>query len=441
MDIAKIWPLLVGGGAVIAGCFNQIRSLLAQMRGLVLVKVRLSQTAGDALVQALWADSRRVGMGDRHYTIVPTYVRKLHKSNWVLYETASKQAMLFLIGKRSPLWVSLGKSDHNEPYCYTVTFVRGTVDIEALLARVASVYRDAIGVTKDHGRFCINRMTGSVGRRSSSGNPGMASTGDQVKPHSSYSGMRPVGYSWDELGENGNNCFSLSRLALSRECLDVIEDVRRWRASESWYDSKGIQWRYGIGLYGPPGTAKTSLARALAKELDFPLYVFDLATMDNIDMGLAWQRMLADAPCAVLLEDFDTVFVGREPANPKIELTFECVLNCLSGVQSASGVLTFLTTNAIDKIDPALGVPGTGGSSSRPGRIDALVRMDALDEQGRRKIAGAILSDATDLIEPTVVAGAGETGAQFEDRCRKLALQRFWEKNQKSGLATAARTA
>jgi len=40
--------------------------------------------------------------------------------------------------------------------------------------------------------------------------------------------------------------------------------------------------------------------------------------------------------------------------------------------------------------------------------------------------AKRILSDVPELIEQTVFDGDGETGAQFESRCAKLALERKW---------------
>ena len=59
------------------------------------------------------------------------------------------------------------------------------------------------------------------------------------------------------------------------------------------------------------------------------------------------------------------------PAAPP--LTFDCLLNCLDGVERADGIFTIITTNDIGKIDPALGQPrklpdGTHGVHLAPGR-------------------------------------------------------------------------
>ena len=38
-------------------------------------------------------------------------------------------------------------------------------------------------------------------------------------------------------------------------------------------------------------------------------------------------------------------------------LTFDCLLNCLDGVERSDGIFTIITTNDIAKVDPALGHP------------------------------------------------------------------------------------
>lgn len=78
-----------------------------------------------------------------------------------------------------------------------------------------------------------------------------------------------------------------------------------------------------------------------------------------------------------LIEDIDGVFHGRQnvlrgESGQGSRLTFDCVLNCLSGVQTADGVFTVITTNHLELVDPALGRPMASGDASRPGRLDHL---------------------------------------------------------------------
>jgi SpoVK/Ycf46/Vps4 family AAA+-type ATPase len=112
-------------------------------------------------------------------------------------------------------------------------------------------------------------------------------------------------------------------------------------------------------------------------------------------------------------------------------LTFDALLNCLSGIESADGVFKVATTNNIGELDSALGVPSVGEGqstiSTRPGRFDRALELPALDDSGRRKIAARILGDCPWCIGDIVAAGTGDTGAQFVERCSQAALAEHWQ--------------
>ncbi len=84
------------------------------------------------------------------------------------------------------------------------------------------------------------------------------------------------------------------------------------------------------------------------------------------------QHRLADAPenSIILLEDVDAAFVSREdPRSQQLDtayqglnrLTLSGLLNAIDGVTSTEGRIMFMTTNHVDRLDPAL---------IRPGRVD-----------------------------------------------------------------------
>ncbi len=132
--------------------------------------------------------------------------------------------------------------------------------------------------------------------------------------------------------------------------------------------------------------------------------------------------MLEQVPCLALIEDIDAVFHGRE--NVAVTngpgLTFDCLLNCLDGVQRSDGLLTIITTNHLNQIDPAIAQPGVIGS--RPGRIDRVVRLEGVDDAGRRKIARRVLRDHLQYVPLVCRDGLSDTPAQFQERCASLAI-------------------
>lgn len=137
----------------------------------------------------------------------------------------------------------------------------------------------------------------------------------------------------------------------------IHSDALRFLESEQWYTNMGIPWRRGYLLYGPPGNGKSSLITALAGALKRSVCVLNLASGTLSDEGL--QNLLTDAPegSMILLEDIDAIFHGRKK-DSETKLSFNGLLNALDGVTAQQGRMVFMTTNHIEKLDPALVRPG-----------------------------------------------------------------------------------
>jgi SpoVK/Ycf46/Vps4 family AAA+-type ATPase len=288
-------------------------------------------------------------------------------------------------------------------------------------------------------RFHVRRWSGCGGRFPNTqvgrGHGGV----EQADPSKSLSESptpekRILGWAREEVGADHGSGDPWKGLSFPREVKELIEEGKRWLASEEWYKARRIPWRRGWLLYGKPGTGKTAFVRAMAQDLNLPLVVFDLASFGNGEFIEKWHRLLEMAPCVALIEDIDCVFKGRDNrlGEDGGGLSFDCLLNCLSGVESADGILTVVTTNRVEDLDEALGTPGEGGISTRPGRIDRAVEMLPLDEQCRRKVARNIVGDSA-MAEPLVYQGEGLTGAQFQDLCAKAALAIYWRAEKCNG--------
>ena len=132
---------------------------------------------------------------------------------------------------------------------------------------------------------------------------------------------------------------------------------------------KGVPYRRGYLLHGPPGTGKTSFTQAIAGALKLNICYLNLSNGNMDDDGL--NRALNNAPSQsiILLEDIDGIFVARESVNQGRDggVSFSGLLNALDGVRSQEGRILFMTTNHKEKLDPAL---------LRPGRCDFQVKLD-----------------------------------------------------------------
>lgn len=71
----------------------------------------------------------------------------------------------------------------------------------------------------------------------------------------------------------------------------LLADVQEWMASSAWYSDRGIPYRRGYLLHGPPGSGKSSFIMALAGKLGYNICVLNLAerglTDDRLSLALS----------------------------------------------------------------------------------------------------------------------------------------------------------
>lgn len=187
----------------------------------------------------------------------------------------------------------------------------------------------------------------------------------------------------------------------------LLEDARDFLASELWYTERGIPYRRGYLLHGIPGGGKSSLVMAVASELRLPIYMLQLSSelMSDDTLNSLLKYGMHDPPTILLLEDVDLLHsavlhrrskeaegeMSEAPDDDNFHsesskrrgarsrLTLSGLLNGLDGPTATSGRLLFMTTNAKDRLDPAL---------LRSGRIDYEVEFrEVVPEQTVRLFA------------------------------------------------------
>ncbi|KAJ0161389.1 Mitochondrial chaperone BCS1 [Colletotrichum tanaceti] len=150
----------------------------------------------------------------------------------------------------------------------------------------------------------------------------------------------------------------------------IVDDVRDFLGRQQWYVDRGIPYRRGYLLFGPPGSGKSSFIQSLAGELDFSVAMVNLSEMGMTDDKLAYLLTKLPRRSILLLEDADSAFVNRRQRDADgysgASVTFSGLLNALDGLAAGEERIAFLTTNHIERLDPAL---------IRPGRVDMMTRI------------------------------------------------------------------
>jgi hypothetical protein len=132
----------------------------------------------------------------------------------------------------------------------------------------------------------------------------------------------------------------------------LINDLNRFLTRKQWYIDTNIAYKRTYMFYGEPGTGKSTLTFAIAAETKRNIYILNLASVYSDDALVTAFQGISDGSI-LLLEDVDAAFIERQN-NKDSKITFSCLLNCLDGAMSKENIITILTTNHIEKIDPAL---------------------------------------------------------------------------------------
>lgn len=149
------------------------------------------------------------------------------------------------------------------------------------------------------------------------------------------------------------------------------------------YTKLGYTMPKGVLLYGPTGTGKTMLAKAVATESEAnfisvrgPELLSKWVGESERGVREVFRRARQAAPCVVFFDEIDSLAPVRGLGGDSMvtERVVSQLLTELDGIQQLSGVIVLAATNRIDMVDTAL---------LRAGRFDKLVFTPLPDKAAR----------------------------------------------------------
>ena len=151
------------------------------------------------------------------------------------------------------------------------------------------------------------------------------------------------------------------------------------------FKTLGVKPPRGVLLYGPPGSGKTLIARAIANEtgaffflINGPEIMSKMAGEAEGNLRKAFEEAEKNSPAIIFIDEIDSIAPKRDKTHGEVEKrVVSQLLTLMDGLKGRGQTVVIGATNRPNTMDPAL---------RRFGRFDREIDSGVPDEVGRMEV-------------------------------------------------------
>jgi len=185
--------------------------------------------------------------------------------------------------------------------------------------------------------------------------------------------------------EKGIPGVNFSTVAGNEEVKEEMKVLVDFLKESKRFTDSGATLPKGTVFYGPSGTGKTLMAKAVAGEAGVPFISINGSDFIELYVGTGAKRvreLFKEArklsPCIIFIDEIDAVGGKRTgDSNTEYKQTVNALLSEMDGFEKNDNIVVIAATNRLSDLDSAL---------IRPGRFDKQVAINLPDKDDRFKI-------------------------------------------------------